>query len=158
VSARPPVPRVNLRFLFVHAPDLRAVRRFYGEGLGLEETSWQESEGFAWLAYRSEGLELMFFRDAGARPPGAGWADQPGWAGGSDPVVSWSVEVPEADYAATVGRLRGLGAPRRAERPEWRQDSYWGFTVKDPAGHTVEVWCLPAARPASTVWPERGAD
>lgn len=153
-----PAPRANLRFLFHHAPDLPALRRFYSEAVGLEETSWQRSEDFGWLAYRSEGVELMFFRDADAVPTSDGWADQPGHDGGSAPVASWAIEVPEEDFAATVARLRELGCPRLKDWPEWRQDSYWGFSVKDPAGNTVEVYALPARRPASTDWPAEAPD
>lgn len=147
-------PRVNLRFLFNHAPDLPALRRFYSDAVGLEETSFQESAGFGWLAYRCEGVELLFFRDADARPASEDWADQPGHDGGTAPVASWAIEVPEADLSATVARLRELGAPRLKEWPEWRQDSYWGFSVKDPAGNTVEVYAIPAQRPASRDWPQ----
>jgi len=38
------------------------------------------------------------------------------------------------------------------EEPEWRVDNYWGLTVKDPMGNTVEVYTIPKQKPESTTW------
>ena len=44
---------------------------------------------------------------------------------------------------------------RHTDAPTWRQDSYWGWSIKDPMGQTVEVYSSPAQRPAGDppVWP-----
>ncbi len=38
--------------------------------------------------------------------------------------------------------------------PTWRQASYWGFTVLDPAGNTVEIYCAVKEKPANNEWKE----
>lgn len=143
--------KANVRFVYNFCNDLAAMRRFYTGLLGLDEAGY--SEDHRYLAYRSEGFQLMFFRPDAEVPVKKGWADQPTYEGGSEYVTSWSVEVPEEEFAAAVERLRAAGVESFAAEPDWRVDSYWGFTVKDPMGNTVEVYAPPKGRPASTSWP-----
>jgi catechol 2,3-dioxygenase-like lactoylglutathione lyase family enzyme len=145
-------PQVNVRFVYNFCKDLAAMRRFYTDVLGMTEKSYNDEQG--WLVYESEGLELMFFRadgEAGERE----WAVQPGGGSGTAEITSWSVEVPEGDFAATVKRLDQGGVPVQGDGnvPDWRQACYWGITVMDPAGFTVEVYTVPKEKPASTTWP-----
>lgn len=142
---------VNIRFVYNFCNDLAAMRRFYTDLLGLAEAAYSEEHRY--LCYRSEGFQFMFFRPDADVPPAEGWADQPAYDGGTTFVTSWSVEVPKEEFAATVARLREAGVECFAEEPDWRVDSYWGFTVKDPMGNTVEVYAAPEERPASTTWP-----
>jgi catechol-2,3-dioxygenase len=39
-------------------------------------------------------------------------------------------------------------------KPEWRQGGYWGMTIKGPTGKTIELYNVPAAKPAeqNPVW------
>lgn len=142
---------VNVRFVYNFCNDLAAMRRFYTDLLGLPEAAFSEEHRY--LCYQSEGFQFMFFKPDAEVPARADWADQPAYDGGTTFVTSWSVEVPEEEFAAVVARLREAGVECFAEEPDWRVDSYWGFTVKDPMGNTVEVYAAPKERPASTTWP-----
>jgi len=144
----------TLAFVYNYVRDLAAVRRFYTELVGLPEKAYDERYGY--LCYKTGALEFMFFRAEGDVPPppgGGEWALQPGYDGGRAAVTSWSILVAAEAYAATVARLKAANVPRWRDAPDWRVDSYWGFTVRDPAGNTVEVYVIPAAKPASTAWP-----
>jgi catechol 2,3-dioxygenase-like lactoylglutathione lyase family enzyme len=143
--------KANVRFVYTFCNDLAAMRRFYTDLLGLDEAGY--SEDHRYLCYQCEGFQLMFFRPHAEVPVKEGWADQPAYDGGSEYVASWSVEVPAEELAATVERLRAAGVESFAAEPDWRVNSYWGFTVKDPMGNTVEVYATPKERPASTTWP-----
>jgi len=72
--------------------------------------------------------------------------------GGTLEVTSWSVEIREEDFGKTVERLRAAGVRAFNDEPEWRIDSYWGYTVLDPNGVTVEVYTIPKEKPASEDW------
>jgi catechol 2,3-dioxygenase-like lactoylglutathione lyase family enzyme len=147
------VPKVNVRFVYKFCGDLSAMRHFYTDVLGMAEKSYNDEQG--WLVYKSEGFELMFFRADGGEAGEREWAAQPGGGSGTAEITSWSVEVPEADFAAAVDRLGQAGVPRQGDVnvPDWRQGCYWGITVMDPAGVTVEVYTVPKEKPASTTWP-----
>lgn len=146
----PTEPEVKLSFIYLYATDLAAMRHFYTDLLGLSETSYQEGpEG--WLGYKSGALEFLIFPAPAASPP-AGWAVQPGWDGGTEPRVSWSIDVGPEKFRPTVAALKDSGAECFAADPRWCQDSYWAFPVRDPMGNTVEVYCTPPVRPQSTSW------
>lgn len=144
-------PKINVRFVYNFCNDLGEMRHFYTELLGLDEVGYNEEHRY--LCYQCGGFQLMFFRPDAAVEVLEGWADQPGYRGGTTFVTSWAVEVPEGEFAATVERLREAGVESRYADPEWCVDSYWGFYVKDPMGRTVEVYSTPKERPASTSWP-----
>ncbi len=146
-------PKVSVRFVYNFCRDLAAVRRFYTDVLGMKEKSYNDEQG--WLVYESEGFELMFFRADGGEAREREWAVQPGGGSGTAEITSWSVEVPEGDFAAAVMRLGQAGVSRQGDVnvPDWRQGCYWGITVMDPAGFTVEVYTVPEQKPASTTWP-----
>lgn len=138
------VPRV--RFLFNYAADLAAVRRFYTELVGMREKAFDDEYGY--LCYDSAGLDVMFFRARGPVAEAKGWAVQPGYDGGTVESFSFAVELAPADLDAAVARLRAAGVATVPAAPEWRQDSYLGLNVVDPAGTTVELFTVPAKKPA----------
>lgn len=144
-----PVPRVNIRFIYQSCNDLLAMRRFYGELLGMQESSYKEGK---WLVYQCEGFQFMIFPAGYEMLLQDGFAMQPGWSGGTTESISWSVAIPEEDFAATVLRLQAADIEAQFEQPTWQQDSYWSYPVRDPMGNTVEVYCNVAQRPASTEW------
>ena len=146
-----PKPKVNLRFLYSFCKDVAAARRFYTEGLGMQEECASEH----WVCYDCEGMQLMFFRDEGFPPVRKTFSAQPGGGGGEDPVPSWSILIPEADFAATVGRLQALKASANMPQPKLLQNSYWAYVVLDPSGNTVEVYTIPKEKPTSPEWPGR---
>lgn len=149
-------PRATIRFLFNVCNDVEAMRRFYVDLLGMRQDSFQDTPEFGWLSLQCEGFQAMWFRADHPMPVAQTWAMQPGWAGGTTEVVSWGIWVPPDEFAAVLDRLVAAGAPLFRAVPDWRQNSYWGLSVRDPMGATIEIYTTPALRPASTVWPGTG--
>lgn len=148
-------PRLNIRFLYHYCNDIAAMRAFYTDALGMQETGHMDDEGFGWLCYDCEGLQLMFFRWDAPLPTAEGFAAQPGDGGGESSRASVSIEVPEEDFAAVYARLQTAGAVAMTDAPTWRQDSYWGWTVNDPMGNTIELYYSPKEKPEGgpPTWP-----
>jgi hypothetical protein len=94
----------------------------------------------------------MFFYSGKESPKHTEWAWQPGYDGGTLPVTSMAIEIPEQDFAGMVERLKKEGVRLFAEVPDWRQNSYWGFTVMDPQGNILELFTMPKEKPSSTTW------
>ncbi|MDH3306916.1 MAG: hypothetical protein OEO77_05310, partial [Acidimicrobiia bacterium] len=98
-----PGPAPGIKFIYVPAVDLSAIRRFYGTLLGLAEIYYSASEGH--LAYDCAGLQVSFFHDSAAELAGPGWARQPGWSGGTRPSMSWSVVLGRRQFVDAVEAL-----------------------------------------------------
>ena len=145
-------PEVRMPFIYNFCNDVEAVRDFYVRLLGMAEASYQNTEQFGWLNIAAGGFEFMYFRVDDPLPKRE-FAGQPGDGGGPGLHTSWSVLIPESAFETTCQRLREANVPSMTPTPTWRQDSYWGITVMDPAGNTVEVYTTPKERPASTEWP-----
>jgi len=147
-----PKPKVNLRFVFSMCNDIAAMKKFYTDLLGMQGTAFFNEEQFGYLAYKCDGLDFMFFKTHGKVHVKDEWTWQPGYEGGSHDAVSWAIEVPMEDFAATVKRLREASVRAFSGKPEWRQDSYWGYSVMDPMGNTVEVYVSPKEKPENREW------
>lgn len=146
-----PEIKAKINFIYQSCNDLEAMRSFYGGLIGMTETSYREGpEG--WLVYQCDGFQFMIFPAGHELPVPDGWGMQPGWEGGDREYLSWSLIVAEADFAAIVRKLLDKGVDCFNEEPQWCQDSYWSFPVRDPMGNTVEVHTIPAQRPDSTEW------
>lgn len=147
-------PEVNIRFLFVMCNDIDEMRHFYTDLLQMKETSYMNEEDWGWLVYKCDGFEFMFFEGFDEMPVIEEWVWQPGW-GGDIEGTSWSIEYPEDLFAPVVAGIIDDGeVDLFNELPEWRQDSYWGLTIKDPMGNSVEIYFTPSDHPESTEWPE----
>lgn len=153
-------PQVRIKYIYTYANDLDAMRVFYTELLGMKEGAFRNDEQWGWLTYDCGGFQLMFFRSEpphGPVPVETRWAQQPGWNDGEvrdgAQIFSWSVLVPESAFAETVARLIAAGIETYFDKPQWFQDSYWGFPLRDPMGNTVEIYSETKERPASTEWP-----
>jgi len=141
----------TIRFLFNHCNDLTATRKFYSEMVGLKEKAYSEDCGY--LCYQCDGFEFMFFKSSGGGLPiETRWALQPGYPGGELETISWAIIVPEGDFRAMLKRLMEGGVRLLANKPEWRQECYWGITAMDPNGVTVEIYFTPAEKPQLTEW------
>ncbi|MCC6463909.1 MAG: VOC family protein [Planctomycetes bacterium] len=151
-KADKPAFRVNLRFVCNLCNDVTAMKKFYGDVLGMEVGSFGDTPQGGWLILRSEGLELVFCRGEAPLTAATEFAFVPGDGGGNSPAGSWSIVVPEDDMRDTVQRLREAGATLQTPAPTWRQNSYWGINVLDPMGNTLEVGCYVKAKPADTTW------
>lgn len=145
------IPNVNVRFIFNHCNDLTVAREFYTDLIGLREAAYDEEQGY--LVYQCEGFQFMFFKAKTEINVLNEWADQPGYEGGTFGGTSFAIEAPEEAFAKTVERIVNGGAKVLKDAPEWRMDSYWGFTTMDPMGATVEIYTVPAEKPLTTTWP-----
>jgi len=143
-------PKPTIRFFFNISNSLTETKKFYGDLIGMQVNAYGEEWGY--LCFQCEGFELMFFKPDEPVPVETRWASQPGYEGGKLDAASWAVFVAEEEFRDVVERLRRSGAKLFRERPEWRQESYWGLTVMDPNGVTVEVYTSPKVRPDTTVW------
>lgn len=153
--SEPPAPKINIRFLYSMCNDVKAIRAFYTDVLGMKEMSFRDDENFSWVVYDTEGLQLMFFRWDGNIPVEARWAWQPGEAPeNAAPIMSFSLEYPEEDLRPLVARVREAAAATATPKPTWRQNSYWGWTVRDPMGNTLELFSSVSDQPKEGVTPE----
>lgn len=143
-------PKINIRFFFNHCNDLNEVRHFYSEVIGLQEKAFNIEWGY--LCYQSDGFEMMFFKDEKKVSHFEEWTDQPGWEGGTLKVTSWAIEIPEEMFNEVFRRLKDSGVKMFKEVPEWRTDNYWGLSVMDPVGNTLEVYTVPKKAPESKTW------
>lgn len=151
-------PTVNIRFLYAFCNDVAEMRAFYTDLLGMQEAAFVDDEGFGWLAYKVEGLELMFFRWDENLPPEEKWAWQPGETfDAAVPMMSFSIEFPMDRYRQVVESLTEKDVTSQKPKPNWRQKSYWGWTVKDPMGNTLDLYAAPDKKPDEDdpEWPEQ---
>ncbi len=146
-------PRVKVPFVYHVCNDIETIRHFYVDLLGMQQAAHMDTPDFGYLALECGGLQMMWFRADEKLPVPDAFACQPGWAGGTLDVSSFSAFVPEEDFMAVFERLRDAGTTMFKPEPEWRQDSYWGLSVLDPMGATVEVYTTPKDRPSDTTWP-----
>ncbi|MBN2083154.1 VOC family protein [bacterium] len=147
-------PEVEVRFFYLLCNDVEAMRGFYTDLLGMQETNYMNEPEMGWLCYAFGDIEFMFFRAENTLPVPDKYASQPGWPGGELEVPSWSVLIPEEDFAATVQALINAGVPTFAAKPMFCLDNYWSFPVLDPMGNTVEVYTIPKVKPENGEWPE----
>lgn len=153
--AEQPGPKVNVRFLYVMCNDVGLMRDFYSDVLGMSELNFRDDENFGWAVYDTEGFQLMFFRWDSELPFDERWAWQPGEAPeNSAPLMSFSLEYPEDELREVVKRVREVDLPTATDKPTWRQNSYWGWTIKDPMGNTIELFSSVQQQPAEGETPE----
>ena len=130
------------------------MRQFYSDYLLMKEVAYYHEDEHGWLVYDCGSFKLMIFPSYIVLEESESWGMQPGWQGGTEETISWSVLVPEADFPATVARLKEAGVNSYFEQPQWLQESYWGFPVMDPMGNTVEVFTNPAEPSNTAEWTE----
>lgn len=129
-----------IRFIYIFANDVEEMRKFYTGILGLTETSYLNEKDFGWINYGMGDFEFMIFRTDQKIPTLSEWQAQPGYEGGTGYLPSWSVFVDHSCFESVIQKCRDAGLKLFQEKPEWRQDCYWGFTVADPMGNTVEIY------------------
>ena len=129
-----------IKFFYIFANDVETMRNFYSDILGLEEVSYMNDSGFGWINYNMGDFEFMVFRTDKPIPVISEWQAQPGYEGGTGYLPSWSIVIDNSCFEAVVKKCKDAGLKIFQEKPEWRQDCYWGFTVADPMGNTVEIF------------------
>ena len=147
-------PKINVRFIHNWTNDLGATRKLYTDLIGMQEVSFKDEEQWGWVAYQCEGLQYMFMRldVENKKAEITEFAFHPGHSGGTIATASFGIEIPEADFCELVEKLQQSEYKLETKIPEWRQDCYWGISVLDPAGNTVELYTTPKDRPEKTEW------
>lgn len=125
----------SVRFLYLYCNDLTLMRRFYTHLLQLDEVYFDNTA----LAYKCDALQFTIFQVDQKMPEIKDWGMQPGWSGGTQPHISWSVECSKETFSAVVSRLKIDQVPSFNKDPHWV--GYWSYPVRDPAGNTVEITC-----------------
>lgn len=124
----------SVRFLYLYCNDLAPMRRFYSDLLKLDEIYFDAGNA---VAYKCDMLQFSITQVDQELPVIDGWAIQPGWSGGTQPIISWSIECDEDAFRSIVVRLKDEGVPSFYLRPQWA--GYWSYPVRDPMGNTVEL-------------------
>jgi catechol 2,3-dioxygenase-like lactoylglutathione lyase family enzyme len=134
------IKKPAIKFIFIYANDVEQMRNFYTNILGLEEVCFINEGGFGYINYNMGGFEFMIFKTDKPIPIHQEWQAQPGYPGGTGYLPSWSVIIDKSCFESVVQKCRDAGLKTFSDKPEWRQESYWGFTVADPMGNTVEIY------------------
>jgi catechol 2,3-dioxygenase-like lactoylglutathione lyase family enzyme len=140
----------GVKFIYLFCNDLQKMRHFYTDLVGLKEIYYSEDPDGT-VAYDCDGLQFTIMLDPKARNATQAWARQPGWEGGNQPSLSWSICLTENEYGKVIKKLQEEVVVAFYEQPQWQ--GYWSFPVKDPMGNTVEVVLAPDEEPENTVWP-----
>lgn len=148
--------KVQFGFVYNYCNDVNAIRQFYGELLGMEEVSFKNEDDshWNWVIYKSGEVQFLFFQLDQPAPTVDGWAMLPGPGQGDLlPTASYSVTgLDEAKFKQVYQSSKEMKIKANPEVPTWRQDSYWGLTLKDPSGRTIEVCWEPQGKPSETTW------
>ncbi len=129
--------------LFELCRDIAATRRFYTDGVGLQETFFDEAKG--WLTYQAGAVQVVFTTSESVEPL-QGWSHSPAWDGGEFDAPSWVFQVAAGEFDNVVSRLQGQGVELqfRGEQGDAMREVY----ALDPMGKLVEVYCEAAQEPA----------
>lgn len=140
----------SLRFLYLYASDLDKMRAFYSEVIGLKEIFFQAGSKGG-IGYQCDALQFTILPAPECLPDSSdNWAEQPGWQGGTQKSISWSIETDKTGLNTIVQRVLGdAQIVRRYALPQWV--GYWSFPVKDPMGNTVEI-TFPEESPEQLTW------
>lgn len=141
-----------MMFSYNMVNDVLETKVFYGELLGMKIDHYVEGK---YVGVNGGQVSLLFFKADQEVPIQREWAWQPGDATGSEAEVdSFSLEYSEDSFKAVFNRLKQTPKILKNPRPEWRQNSYWGITLKDPTGKTIELYTTPERKPnePSPVW------
>ncbi|MBK7891455.1 MAG: VOC family protein [Bdellovibrionales bacterium] len=141
--------KLKLGFIFHLCNDVDAVRDFYLEVLGATIGSYEKD---SWVDIDA-GVKILFFKGDYEMPTVRDWAWQPGYSGGQGHLTSFSFSAENEEHFRKIFESAvQRKVPMQKEKPEWRRDSYWGLTLKDPMGHTLEIDFAPDTKPDSIEW------
>ncbi|MHA2143010.1 MAG: VOC family protein [Candidatus Thorarchaeota archaeon] len=145
-------PKINIDFVYRFCDDIKAMRSFYTDLIGLTETIYTNEEEYAFIGYKGGGFTLYIVRGDTVKPEKIGWTKQPGYDGGTIETTSYTINVPEDEFRAVLKRLRDADVEAFSDKPRWSYDEYWSYIVKDPMGVTIEVYMKPGQKSESNEW------
>lgn len=91
------------------------------------------------IAFKIGEHQLSIDYNEDFNPPSNKFAIQPGWQGGTEPRIGWSLECDREDFNDIVHSIVSNQIPRYFIEPKWK--GYWSFPVLDPMNHTIEITC-----------------
>lgn len=137
----------KLGSLFLMCNDVAQVEKFYGQILGIKVTG-SAIEGYIDV---DAGIHITFFKGDYELPIQKDWAWQPGYKGGTANIASWTIKFNDVEFRKALAKIKSEQVESLKDTPEWRHDSYWGYTVKDPMGNTIELYTVPKSKPLPPV-------
>ncbi len=122
-------------FTYIFCNDLDSMKWFYTEILRLK-LIWDNNMSIAYKIGEHQ-LSIAFNEDF--NPQSQKFAIQPGWKGGTEPRISWSIECAKKDFIEIVQSVDANDVPKFYNEPQWT--GYWSFPILDPMNNTLEITC-----------------
>lgn len=126
----------------VICPDIEKIRYFYENLLGLKEKSNKNKK---YAIFQMGDTEVMFCEASDGQLLASPSHSQ-------NKICAWSIPIPEALYLGLLYQLKQAGQTFLTQKPEWRNNRYWGVTVSDPVGNHIELYTTPSQPPPRTDW------
>jgi hypothetical protein len=125
-------------FTYMFCNDLQMMKWFYQEILHLE-LIWESDRS---IAFRIEDHQISIDYHKDHYPFSSNYAIQPGWEGGTEPRISWSLECDRTDFEEIIQSAKNSDVSSFFSKPEWK--GYWSFPILDPMNNTIEITCTEA--------------
>ena len=130
-------PALYINTIFRWCNDIDAMRHFYTDLFGFEESYYRNDEEQGWLTYQIATTQLVFTRASSTLPIEIEWAKAPAYPSGTKELESWVIAVNETNFKAITERLKNSDAiiyDGELETPQLL------MLVRDPMGMTIEIW------------------
>jgi catechol 2,3-dioxygenase-like lactoylglutathione lyase family enzyme len=122
-------------FTYIFCNDLDKMKWFYADILHLN-LIW---DGEGSIAYKIGEHQLSISFNEDFNPPSNKFSIQPGWEGGTEARIGWSLECDKEDFNKVVNSIISNEIPIFYKEPRW--NGYWSFPVLDPMNNTIEITC-----------------
>ena len=138
---------VNSPVFFNMCDDLEEMRYFYTDILGIKENSYQRNN---YLDYNSNGLTMMFFQADNITERIA--SSKRRYNNGHFELMCWTIKINKEMFIKAIENLSAYQNKGSKIIPQWQQEGFWSFSIKDPMGNTVFVYLEQKQTPVSKVW------
>nr|WP_269432608.1 VOC family protein [Bacillus sp. FJAT-18017] len=115
--------------------DLEKMKWFYSDILQLK-LIWDDKGS---IAFKIGEHQLSIKYNEEFIPPSNKFSIQPGWKGGTEPRIGWSIECDEEDFNKVVNSVLTNDITKYNNKPIWK--GYWSFPILDPMNNTIEITC-----------------
>lgn len=134
---------IKLHTVFEWCNDIAEMRRFYTEGIGLEEQHTKDDQEGGYVVYQAGDTQIVITRSPQPKPVLQAWTKTQGFDMGSLIEPAWVIEVDWDSFGKVVGRLESLNAPFHSQRRD--DEKLRQVVVRDPMGRTLSVDAYPSA-------------
>ena len=133
--------RMKLHTVFEWCNDVAEMRRFYTDGLGLNETHARDEPEVGFVVYQAGETQIVITRSPDPKPVLSDWTKTWGFDDGLLHEPAWVIEVEWDSFFDIVQRLKSFGVPMHSEPRD--EDKIRQVVVRDPMGRTVSVDAYP---------------